>query len=158
MNIWSFIKMRPNAVALIKGSAQYPRISGEMRFYNTTDGVITAVQITGLPRTVGRCKNSIFALHIHSGESCTGNDEDPFSDALTHYNPHGCPHPYHAGDMPPLFSANGKALLAFLSDRFTINEIIGKAVVVHSSPDDFTTQPSGNSGSKIACGIIKRVF
>ena len=46
---------------------------------------------------------------------------------------------------------------AFLSGRFTIDEIIGKAVIVHSSPDDFTTQPSGNAGEKIACGIIKEL-
>lgn len=44
----------------------------------------------------------------------------------------------------------------FLTDRITLKEVIGKAVVIHSMPDDFTSQPSGNSGEKIACGIIKR--
>ena len=44
----------------------------------------------------------------------------------------------------------------FLTDRFTLKEIIGRTVVIHSMPDDFTSQPSGNSGEKIACGVIKR--
>ncbi|MGN1123171.1 MAG: superoxide dismutase family protein, partial [Eubacterium sp.] len=82
---------------------------------------------------------------------------DPFADASTHSNSDNCPHPYYKGDMPPLFSAGGRAFSAFLSDRFTIDEIIGKAVIIHSSPDDFTTQPSGNAGEKIACGIIKEL-
>ena len=59
--------------------------------------------------------------------------------------------------MPPLFGNSGRAWLAFLTDRITVDEIIGKTVVIHSAPDDFTTQPSGNSGSKIACGAIERL-
>ena len=74
---------------------------------------------------------------------------------MTHYNPKDCPHPYHAGDMPPLFGNNGEAFMAFMTDRFTVEEIIGKTVIIHSNPDDFTTQPGGNSGEKIACGKIK---
>jgi Cu-Zn family superoxide dismutase len=58
--------------------------------------------------------------------------------------------------MPPLFAGTGRAFLAFFTDRFTVDEIIGRTVVVHAKPDDFTTQPSGNSGSKIACGQIRR--
>jgi Cu-Zn family superoxide dismutase len=79
---------------------------------------------------------------------------DPFPSSGTHYNPNNCPHPYHAGDMPPLFGANGYAFLTFVTSRFTVNEIIGKTIIIHSMPDDFTTNPSGNSGEKIACGVI----
>ena len=43
-----------------------------------------------------------------------------------------------------------------LTDRFSINDVIGKTVIIHAKPDDFTTQPSGNSDGKIACGVIKR--
>lgn len=78
----------------------------------------------------------------------------PFANALTHFNPYDRPHPYHSGDLPPLFSSGGYAVSVFLTDRFSVNEVLGRAVIVHSSPDDFTTQPSGNSGEKIACGII----
>ena len=49
------------------------------------------------------------------------------------------------------------AFLAFITDRFTANEVIGKTVIIHDSPDDFTTQPSGNAGNKIACGIISKI-
>lgn len=60
--------------------------------------------------------------------------------------------------MPPLFGNDGKAFSAFLTDRFTVKEIVGKTVIIHSSTDDFTTQPSGNSGEMIACGEIKRII
>ena len=63
---------------------------------------------------------------------------------------------YHAGDMPPLFGTDRFAFSAFLTDRFSAEEGIGKTVIIHDSPDDFTTQPSGNSGVKIACGVIRR--
>ena len=71
-----------------------------------------------------------------------------------HYNPLGCPHPYHAGDMPPIFGAAGYAFSAFVTDRFTVRDVVGRSVILHGSPDDFTTQPSGNAGEKIACGEI----
>jgi len=60
--------------------------------------------------------------------------------------------------MPPLFGNNGRAVSIFLTNRFSIEEVIGKAVIIHGSPDDFTTQPSGNAGEKIACGIIRPVM
>ena len=79
---------------------------------------------------------------------------DTFADVGKHYNPQNCPHPAHAGDMPPFFSNNGYAVQMFLTDRFTVEEIIGKTIIVHSGPDDFTSQPAGNAGMKIACGEI----
>ena len=107
------------------------------------------------PQMPGRsCRGAIFGFHIHSGSQCGGNMQDPFADAGEHYNPNGCMHPYHAGDMPPLFGNNGYAFQIFLTDRFTVNDIIGKTVIIHSEPDDFRTQPGGNSGSRIACGQI----
>ena len=83
-----------------------------------------------------------------------GTPVDPFSDALTHYNPDTCAHPQHAGDLPPLFGNNGYAFSMFLTNRFSVSEIIGRTVILHSAPDDFTSQPAGNSGVKIACGVI----
>ena len=46
--------------------------------------------------------------------------------------------------------------MAFMTDRFTVEEIVGKTIIIHSNADDFTTQPGGNSGKKIACGAIKK--
>lgn len=146
---------KPQATAEIKGSEDYPEIEGGMCFYQTDKGVIAGIEISGLPTENDVCKSPVFALHIHEGMSCTGNEKDMFANAMSHYNPRGCSHPYHAGDLPPLFGSNGFAFSVFLSDRFTADEIIGKTVIIHSSPDDFTTQPSGNAGTKIACGVIK---
>lgn len=154
-NFLSIIKHNPDAITTIGGSNEYPNINGNMRFYQTGKGVIVMVEISGLPTSNDKCKSPIFAMHIHKGGSCSGNESDYFANTLTHYNPNNCPHPYHAGDMPPLFSANGQAFSVFLTNRFTVKEIIGKTIVVHLNYDDFTTQPAGNSGKKISCGEIR---
>ena len=150
-------RRRPDAAAYVVGSEKYKDIRGTVLFYRLEEGVMVRAEFTGLPKGIGPCASPVFAFHIHAGTACTGNAQDAFADAGMHYNPHNCRHPYHAGDMPPLFGANGTAFLAFLSDRFSISEILGKAVTVHANPDDFTTQPSGNSGKKLACGIIQPI-
>ena len=58
--------------------------------------------------------------------------------------------------MPPLFSNRGYALQAFLTDRFTVGEILGRTVIIHDGTDDFTSQPAGNAGARIACGVIRK--
>ena len=148
---------RPAAAALVRGSRNYPAIQGRVDFYQTSRGTVVSAEISGLPLPAGPCKSPVFALHIHEGESCTGNAEDPFADALSHYNPGGCVHPYHAGDLPPLFGNDGYAFSAFLTNRFTVGEVIGRAVIIHAGPDDFPSQPAGNAGAKIACGMIEAV-
>lgn len=145
----------PDAKADIRGSKKYPDINGTAYFFQTNAGVMVVSEIRGLPYYDENCGGKVFAYHIHSGESCSGNENDYFADAMTHYNPYGCAHPYHAGDMPPLFGCGKIAFSAFLTDRFYVKDILGKTVIIHSEPDDFTTQPSGNSGEKIACGVIK---
>ena len=133
----------------------YPDIQGDVWFYQTEFGVLVVADIEGLPNNSNACRSPIFAMHIHEGGSCSGNISDPFANARSHYNPNSCPHPYHSGDLPPLFGANGNAFLVVLTSRFNIEDIVGKTVVIHSMVDDFSSQPSGNSGSKIACGEIK---
>lgn len=155
-NLSAVLNNRPRALAWIKGSSNYPKINGIVKFYQTRQGVIVASEVCGLPDGEGVCKNGVFAFHIHEGRSCTGNTEDPFANALTHYDKYGNEHPYHSGDMPPLFGNNGYAVSVFLTDRFSIDEIIGKAVIIHSGVDDFTSQPAGNAGKKIACGVIAK--
>lgn len=148
------LKQWPQAVAVMTGSAEYSGLGGIVRFYQTRQGVLVAAEITGLPNPEMPCENPVFGFHIHGGEECSGNETDLFANALSHFNPDACPHPHHAGDMPPLFGVNGYAFSAFLTDRFTVKDIIGKTVIIHSMPDDFTSQPSGNSGNKIACGVV----
>ncbi len=152
------IRKMPYAFAKINGSKEYPSISGIAYFYKVQAGILISIQLKGLPVSDDICQKPIFAVHIHSGGSCTGNSTDPFADAMTHYNPNNCVHPYHAGDLPPIFGANGLGFSAFLTNRFSAKEIIGKTLIIHSAPDDFTTQPSGNSGIKIACGVIHYVY
>ena len=106
---------------------------------------------------VASCGQRIFGFHIHEGTRCSGTSVDHFADAGSHYNPSNCPHPMHAGDLPPLFVNNGRAWFATITPQFTVSDVIGHTVIVHSDPDDFHTRPSGNSGEKIACGMIKRV-
>lgn len=137
------------AIAKICGGAEYPQLRGIARFFQRSDGVIVEIEIHGLPKT----ETSFFAFHIHDGGSCKGVD---FPDAGSHFNPDNTMHPQHAGDFPPLLGNHGKAYMKVFSDRFSVEEIIGKTVIVHSDPDDFRTQPSGNAGRKIACGIIKK--
>lgn len=153
----AILQRLPHAVAVMQGSVAYSQINGTVKFYQARRGVLVVADILGLPTSQQVCGHDIFAFHIHGGMSCTGNGEDPFANAGAHYNPNACPHPYHAGDMPPLFAVGGQAFLAFLTDRFTVNEILGKTVIIHDGRDDFTTQPSGNAGNKIACGVISSV-
>ena len=148
-------KHRPDAVAELKGSAAYPDLHGRVAFYQTDKGVLVTAVVEGFPQENGKCRYPVYAMHIHAGESCTGNASDPFADTGSHYNPNGCPHPYHAGDLPPLFSNQGSAWSAFVTDRFSVKEIKNKTVVIHERADDFKTQPAGDAGKKIACGVIR---
>lgn len=147
-----------SAVAVIRGSEKYPYIKGYAYFVLTEDGTAVSIAVQGLPVNSGECENSIFAVHIHEGSSCTGNETDSFADTGSHFNPSECEHPEHAGDMPPLFAAGTKASFAFLTDRFTPAQVIGRTIVIHRNADDFHTQPSGASGEKIACGEIRPAF
>lgn len=149
------LNQTPAAFARIEGSDEHPEINGIVRFFETNRGVLVSAQIQGLPSPSEPCKSPVFGFHIHTGDSCTGNETDPFADAMTHYNPEDCPHPYHAGDLPPLFGSRGAAVLVVLTDRFSIKEILGRTVIIHANPDDFTTQPAGNAGMKIACRVVQ---
>ena len=147
-------KRHPDASAALRGSAAYPNLRGKVSFYQVGSKVLVTAAVEGFPNENGKCLYPVYAMHIHTGASCTGNIAGPFADTGSHYNPNGCAHPYHAGDLPPLFSNKGSAWSAFVTDRFTVREIINRTVVIHERADDFKTQPSGDSGKKIACGVI----
>jgi len=123
-------------------------VRGTVKFYQQPGGVLVVADISGLPGQDG-----FYGFHIHEGTGCTGAG---FADTRNHYDPRSRTHPNHAGDLPPLLGGNGRAYMAVLTDRFSIPEVLGRTVVIHSDPDDFTTQPSGNAGIKIACGVIGR--
>lgn len=144
----------PEAVAVLNGTGAYAMVHGVVRFFQRSNGVMVEAMFKGLPRKANPCEQPIFGFHIHGGTSCTGNMSDAFADVGMHYNPQMCDHPYHAGDLPPIFGVNGRAYMSFLTNRFTVQDVLGKTIILHDKPDDFTTQPSGNAGNKIACGII----
>lgn len=139
-----------DAVARIQGGMEVPQLSGCIQFYQQKGCVLIVAKISGLPR---ESETGFFGFHIHQGESCSETD---FSETGSHYNPADQVHPRHAGDLPPLMCCRGNAYLAVKTDRFTVHDIIGKTVVIHSDPDDFHTQPAGNAGKKIACGVIRK--
>ena len=140
---------KPQAIAFIQGNNTEFSPRGIIKFYQKHSCVLVVADINRLPYTA----TGFFGFHIHSGTSCTG---DGFADAGSHYNPAENPHPAHAGDLPPLMLCGNKAHLSVLTDRFRVSDIIGRTVIIHSMPDDFTTQPAGNAGERSACGIITR--
>lgn len=143
---------RPKALAWIRGNAQNPQLSGIVKFFATPyAGVLVEAEIFGLPNGREQASSDFYALHIHEAGDCTM----PFDKTGDHYNPTGEPHPGHAGDLMPLMGNQGYAWTAFYDKRFGIPEITGRSVIIHSRPDDFTTQPSGGAGEKIGCGVIR---
>lgn len=141
---------RPAAEAHISGGEEVPGLGGTVSFYPMWDGVMVVAQISGLPED----GEGIFGMHIHEGEDCGGTG---FADSKGHYNPASQPHPEHAGDLPPLFRCcDGRAYLAVVTSRIHLRDVIGKTLIIHAMSDDFRTQPSGNSGSKIGCGVIRK--
>ena len=138
----------PQAAARIAGGVEAPELRGTVRFFPMWDGVLVEVRLRGLPEK----GSGFFALHIHEGARCSGRE---FSDTGGHYDPAGKLHPSHTGDLPPLIRCcGGRAYLAVVTNRFSIQDIIGRTVVIHSDPDDFESQPAGNAGKKIGCGVI----
>ena len=142
----------PEAYALIKGEND---IEGTVTFYDNSYGTVMLYLIKNLPKSKN-CKGGIFGFHIHEGKSCSGNEEEPYADALGHYDPKDCEHPFHLGDLPPLFAINQKAWALILIDKLKSQDIIGRTIIVHEHEDDFHTQPSGQAGKMIACGEIKK--
>lgn len=112
------------ARAIVKGSQKYPNITGIFDFQKAKDGILVTAKVTGLPTSNKPCEHRIFAVHIHQNGNCSGNINDPFANAETHYNPKNCNHPIHAGDLQPLFENNGYAYYSFITNRFSIEELI----------------------------------
>ena len=142
---------RPYAAAQIRGGTEAPQLSGCVQFYQENGCVLIVAKISGLPK---ESETGFFGFHIHEGNACSGTD---FSSTGSHYNSSDQVHPIHAGDLPPLLECQGNAFLSVRTDRFSVADIIGLTVVIHSDPDDFHSQPAGNAGKKIACGVICKV-
>lgn len=143
------------AKAIIKGGKKYPNINGIVSFKENKSGILVTAKINNLPQSSNNCTGRFFGFHLHEGSSCSGLPNDEFSNSKSHLNTTNCPHPFHIGDLPPLIENNGYAYMSVLINKFKIKDILGIVIIIHDMPDDFTSQPSGNSGTKIACGEIK---
>ena len=110
--------------------------------------MLVVAKILGLPK---ESETGFFGFHIHRGQNCS---EPDFSGTGSHYNPVERVHPKHAGDLPPLLECQGNAYLSIRTDRFSVSDIVGRTVVIHSDPDDFHSLPAGNAGMKIGWGVI----
>lgn len=141
---------RPAAAARIAGGG----VTGTVSFFLCRGEVCVAADLRGLPRDGGRRGCRIFGFHIHEGPDCGG---EGFSDTGGHLDLGSHPHPCHTGDLPPLFAWDGRAFMIVATGRFRLEDVIGHTVVIHAMPDDLATQPSGASGEKIACGVIRRM-
>ena len=138
----------PDAAAKIVGGEQAPCLKGSVKFYQLPGSVLVEAELTGRP-----CQppSGFSAFHIH--EKGDGSGEG-FPNTGGHYDPSDRPHPFHAGDLPPLLSCNGRAYLAVITGRFCVKDVIGRSVVIHAGPDDLHSRPAGNAGAKIGCGVI----
>lgn len=142
---------RPDAIAILRGNEEHSDISGIVKFFALPEsGILIAAEISDLPSGEVEDTPTFFAFHIHEMGDCSGS----FANTGNHYNPDNVPHPEHAGDLPPLLSNDGYAWMVVYDSFLTLPMILNRSVIVHSAPDDFRTQPSGNSGTKIACGVI----
>jgi Cu-Zn family superoxide dismutase len=133
-------------------------VRGLVVFHQMDNGTLMAhVDITGLK------PNGEHGFHVHEKGDCASTDG---TSAGGHFNPDGKPHgpqgaSHHAGDMPALKAdANGAVDQNFSLSGPTVSDgpasLVGRSVIVHLSPDDYATQPTGNSGARIACGVIAR--
>lgn len=150
------------AYAKFKGSMYAPDLKGYIFFYSVKGGTEVHVEIWGLPLYKPSSNNEDpigpFGFHIHEYGICEIIDPmDPYESAGGHYNPDNQPHGNHAGDFPVLFSNNGYARMGFFTNRFKPKDIIGRSVIIHQNPDDYRSQPSGDSGKRIACGVINPI-
>jgi superoxide dismutase, Cu-Zn family len=120
----------------------------------TEDGpgrVHVNVKVSGL-------EPGLHGIHVHGVGSCGAN----FAAAGGHHNPLAQPHGGHAGDLPNLIvNADGQGRLNATVTGFTLSasatgafDVDGSSIIVHAAPDDFVTQPTGNSGGRVACGVI----
>ena len=141
---------------IINGSESTSSIRGEVLFYQLNDGVYIKAYITGIPDTNSKGEPTRFhGFHIHENGNCSQNNtNESFPYTGNHFNPTNADHPFHAGDLPPILSANGIGILSVFTDAFRVIDIIERSIILHDGPDDFTSQPSGMSGNKIACGVI----
>jgi Cu-Zn family superoxide dismutase len=128
---------------------------GLVMFHEMDGQLMVHAQLTGLKPGAEQ------GFHVHETGSCASTDG---SSAGGHFNPGNQPHgpqaaAHHAGDLPALKAdAEGRVDQKIMLVGPTVKEgpasLVGRSVIVHAQADDYSTQPTGNSGARVACGVI----
>jgi Cu-Zn family superoxide dismutase len=147
----------PRATAKLEPTRN-SKVSGTANFYQIGNKVRVIANVSGLT------PNREHGFHVHEAGDCSSGDG---MSTKGHFNPLAKPHAHysspdrHAGDMPALKAdASGNAKLETDLDVITVSpgptSIVGRGLIVHADPDDYKTQPTGNAGARLACGVIGR--
>ena len=133
---------------------------GTAKFYQQADGMIKMDLELDIPAKA----DSTVAVHFHEHGDCGNMGENTHG----HWNPTGEAHgkwgsaAYHSGDIGNItLDDKGHGVISVTTDRWSteenaVNNIIGRGIIVHGGTDDYTTQPTGNSGPRIGCGVINK--
>lgn len=134
---------------------------GKAEFTETVSGVLIKIEASGLP------PNAELALHIHELGKC---DPPDFMSAKGHFNPYNKKHGFlnpegpHAGDMPNVFTDEKGRLKAHVLNTFVtlqkgkVNSLLkdgGTSIMIHAHKDDYKSDPAGQAGHRIVCGVIR---
>ena len=150
--------VEPGGMAELRNAAG--QTVGTAKLAQAGNAVRVLVEGRGLPP-------GVHAVHIHSVGKC---DPPDFTSAGPHFNPnnkqHGALNPQgpHAGDLPNMtVGADGNGRLETATEQITLGagttsiwDADGSAIIVHAAPDDFATDPTGNAGGRIACGVLTK--
>ena len=145
----------PQAAAALQARSG-SNVAGNVSFQQAGDQVLVTAKVSGLK------PNAEHGFHVHEKGDCSAADA---TSAGGHFNPDGQAHGHHAqgtrhaGDLPNLVAdAKGEASVSFKTSGIRVDGgkygVISRAVVVHANPDDYKSQPAGNAGGRIACGVI----
>jgi len=137
-----------------KGSKAF----GEATFEEVEGGKVRVIAFAQ-----GLKPNAEHGFHIHEAGDCSSGDG---MSAKGHFNPYAKPHgdpksaERHAGDLPSFKAGkDGRAKIDVTVDILTVRagpaSVVGRGLIIHADPDDYKTQPTGNAGARIACGVIK---
>ena len=154
----SMLQDGPRAVAQLEAT-QGNQVWGNVSFVQVAGNVTVRADVRGLR------PSAQFGFHVHEKGDCRSPDGMA---AGGHFNPTGKPHAHytvaerHAGDLTNLRSdAEGVAVYAFETSLLSVTagptSVVGRAIIIHAEPDDYRTQPTGNSGARVACGLIRAV-
>jgi superoxide dismutase, Cu-Zn family len=147
-----------SAQAVLEPAKETPGFSGRVIFYQAGSQVRVVADVTGVspPGNHG--------FHVHENGKCERDPGKDFASAGGHFNPGGTPHAcpdaasHHAGDLGNIvINADGTGHVDVTTSALSLSgasSVVGRAVILHAAPDDCTTQPTGNAGGRLACGVI----